>query len=886
MKDIFKFIIFDVIISIKKLRKMSRLLAVPLKKSSEVDMAGPLHTYISSTYSTDECPTDSYAIEEFNKLRNKVCCGPLDKQESGLQQLYRYYDQLVCIEGKLPLTPTEIPIPFKWKEAFERSLFGKASLTISSGSYEKACVLFNIAAMQSQVAAMQRLDDDDDLKLAARLFQQSAGIFAYLKDTVMSLVGQEPTIDMMPNTLAILSALMLAQAQEIFFLKASKDHNKPAVIAKIAAECAAMYYEVNKMLSKDNIKNLWEKAYLMSGKCFTFQALAQYYQSLLAKEAKEIGEELARLQYADELMVMAQEKLGPYANLLQTDLIHKAYLAAKKDNDFIYHERIPNIKAVPPIGKLAIAKITPLSHPLSAKPHKDIFEKLVPFAVQQALACYEVRRGEIVNAEIAKLREETNKLNELLTMVNLPTSLEDVCNADKVPPSIRQKSAKIISLGGVEALRRGVDSLPIHYRRNQEILDEAVRLLNEEKESDDQLRLQFKEKWTRMASEKLTEPLLQEIRKIEEVLESAKKADETIRQKLQTHSAGIETLSKVESDLCSTIPGLVDTLALPNSPIIKKLKELLAMTDKIKRDRKDLEVEFKNATCDMKPVFMQALSRSDFINEEELSKDKLDECFASLRKAANETIEMQEKVSHQILQALENCPFQDAVDKFVEEKGSLANNDRENVLRSLTKAYDAYLELNANVSEGTKVFYSDMTPLVLRLQQKVSDFCFARKTEKDDLMRDLQKNIINDVKEMPEKPPRRPPRPPPPSVATAQAADEVKLANAPNLHSAPLNQPTAAQYMPYPFGMLKPPNVLTNVPYYPTYPGGVSRQQTPYPVTISYPYPSGPVAPQYQHSMQPPAPAAPKDESFTDDEGVVENGKCYESALVVRGRGS
>ncbi|KRX75513.1 Apoptosis-linked interacting protein, partial [Trichinella sp. T6] len=839
-------------ISIKKLRKMSRLLAVPLKKSSEVDMAGPLHTYISSTYSTDECPTDSYAIEEFNKLRNKVCCGPLDKQESGLQQLYRYYDQLVCIEGKLPLTPTEIPIPFKWKEAFERSLFGRASLTISSGSYEKACVLFNIAAMQSQVAAMQRLDDDDDLKLAARLFQQSAGIFAYLKDTVMSLVGQEPTIDMMPNTLAILSALMLAQAQEIFFLKASKDHNKPAVIAKIAAECAAMYYEVNKMLSKDNIKNLWEKAYLMSGKCFTFQALAQYYQSLLAKEAKEIGEELARLQYADELMVMAQEKLGPYANLLQTDLIHKAYLSAKKDNDFIYHERIPNIKAVPPIGKLAIAKITPLSHPLSAKPHKDIFEKLVPVAVQQALACYEVRRGEIVNAEIAKLREETNKLNELLTMVNLPTSLEDVCNADKVPPSIRQKSAKIISLGGVEALRRGVDSLPIHYRRNQEILDEAVRLLNEEKESDDQLRLQFKEKWTRMASEKLTEPLLQEIRKIEEVLESAKKADETIRQKLQTHSAGIEILSKVESDLCSTIPGLVDTLALPNSPIIKKLKELLAMTDKIKRDRNDLEVEFKNATCDMKPVFMQALSRSDFINEEELSKDKLDECFASLRKAANETIEMQEKVSHQILQALENCPFQDAVDKFVEEKGSLANNDRENVLRSLTKAYDAYLELNANVSEGTK-FYSDMTPLVLRLQQKVSDFCFARKTEKDDLMRDLQKNIINDVKEMPEKPPRRPPRPPPPSVATAQPADEVKLANAPNLHSAPLNQPTAAQYMPYPFA----PNVLTNIPYYPTYPGGVSRQQTPYPVTISYPYPSGPVAPQYQHSMQPPAPAAP-----------------------------
>lgn len=35
---------------------------------------------------------------------------------------------------------------------------------------------------------------------------------------------------------------------------------------------------------------------MVNGKNFAFQALAQYQQSVVAKEAKEIGEELSRLQ--------------------------------------------------------------------------------------------------------------------------------------------------------------------------------------------------------------------------------------------------------------------------------------------------------------------------------------------------------------------------------------------------------------------------------------------------------------------------------------------------------------------------------------------------------------------------------------------------------------
>lgn len=98
---------------------------------------------------------------------------------------------------------------------------------ISSLAYERVCILFNIAALQSAVAASQTLDNDNGLKLAAKLFQQAAGIFSHLKSTIMVAIHQEPTPDLNPETLHALSALMLAQAQEIFVKKAvqGNEHN-------------------------------------------------------------------------------------------------------------------------------------------------------------------------------------------------------------------------------------------------------------------------------------------------------------------------------------------------------------------------------------------------------------------------------------------------------------------------------------------------------------------------------------------------------------------------------------------------------------------------------------------------------------------------------------
>ncbi|XP_019714785.1 programmed cell death 6-interacting protein-like, partial [Hippocampus comes] len=125
---------------------------------------------------------------------------------------------------------------------------------LASLGYEKTCVLFNAAALASQIAAEQNLDNDEGLKNAAKYYQLASGAFGHIKDTVLSALNREPTMDIAPETVGTLSIIMLAQAQEVFFLKATTDRMKDAIIAKLSNQAADFYGDAFKQCQyKDNL---------------------------------------------------------------------------------------------------------------------------------------------------------------------------------------------------------------------------------------------------------------------------------------------------------------------------------------------------------------------------------------------------------------------------------------------------------------------------------------------------------------------------------------------------------------------------------------------------------------------------------------------------------
>ena len=75
----------------------------------------------------------------------------------------------------------------------------------------------------------------DGIKVASKLFQQAAWVYENLLSLVTQLPAGQSSTDFNKETLTMNSNLCLAQAQYLFFKKASDAGMAPKVLAKIAA---------------------------------------------------------------------------------------------------------------------------------------------------------------------------------------------------------------------------------------------------------------------------------------------------------------------------------------------------------------------------------------------------------------------------------------------------------------------------------------------------------------------------------------------------------------------------------------------------------------------------------------------------------------------------
>uniref|UniRef100_A0A8C3AFC8 Programmed cell death 6 interacting protein n=1 Tax=Cyclopterus lumpus TaxID=8103 RepID=A0A8C3AFC8_CYCLU len=750
---------------------MATFISVPLKKSTEVDLVKPLSKFITASYPAGEEQGEYIrAVEELNKLRKNALGRPLDKHESSLEILLRYYDQLCAVEPKFPFSENQLCLTFTWKDAFDKgSLFG-GSVKLGNGA------------------------------------------FGHIKDTVLSALNREPTMDISPETVGTLKLIMLAQAQEVFFLKATSDKMKDAVIAKLANQAADFYGEACKQCQyKDNLPK--EVLSVLAAKHTIMQANAELHQSVTSKQKKHFGEEIARLQRSAELVKTVASGYDEYVSVKDlSEKINRALVAAKKDNDFIYHDRVPEVKDLEHIGKAALVKATTITYPLSLK-FADLFEKMVPMVVQQSMSVYTQRKAETVNRLVGTMRETTNLCNGVLASLNLPAALEDL-SGDSIPQSIAEKARAVVQLGGLQSIEQLIKDLPELLTRNREILDESLKMLDDEETTDSDLRTKFNQRWNRTPSGDLYKPLRAEGANFRNILDKAVQADQVVRDRYTTHCDMIALLCKPENELNAAIPSANPTKTLQGNEVVNVLRSQLAQLDEMKKERETLEGEIKAVTFDMSTSFLMALSQDGAINEEQLSLSQLDQLYSAYNQRVQATLRTQEELLGQV---------QTSHQEFSSLKQSNTEaNQREEVLKKLASAHDSYVEISNNLREGTK-FYNDLTEILLKFQNKCSDIVFARKTERDELLKDLQQSIAREPSAPsfnvpayqsnpavsaggPTPAPRTakplpPARPPPPSI-TPQAAFTPPInappTGPPNSNPPPLAAPTQAQGPPYP----------------------------------------------------------------------------------------
>lgn len=96
----------------------------------------------------------------------------------------------------------------------------------------------------------------------------------------------------------------------------------------------------------------------------------------------------------------------------------------------------------------------------------------------------------------------------------------------------------------------------------------------------------------------------------------------------------------------------------------------------------------------MSDAFSKSYSESGVVNEEKISNDKIQELFHPLKQKVEQSLKKQEQVMAEV---------ETWNKKFCEEKQGSGSEDREDFLKLLATAYDAFLSLEENLNEGTKV---------------------------------------------------------------------------------------------------------------------------------------------------------------------------------------
>ncbi|KAM7212147.1 pH-response regulator protein palA/prr-1 [Rhypophila decipiens] len=726
----------------------NNILSIPFRKSSHTSLSAAIQKYISTKY--DQHPDMfRHDLEVVDNLRRDAV-NIREAHDVGIKKLQTYAGQLVWMGGKFPI---DIGADFTWYPAL--GYHTEHPLAANNLKYELMNILFNLAALYSQLAFAANRQTSEGLKSAASSFSKAAGVLTHMKNEVLpELRMANPPDDMDEATLESLIQLFLAQSQECFWVKAAMDSYKDASIARLAARVSDLYNLAREAaVRSEAISSTW--IHHMSAKHHHFAAAAQYRAARDCLEKRKYGEEVARL--IDSLACVNEglkECKGKYLTKAVVDDLHglkrrveEDLKRAEKDNDMLY------LHAVPPKSDLkileranmAVARIPPeVAKPFDFLGDKAefgpaLFTKLVPFAVHVAVSIYEERRDRLVNNNIiTELETLTDKLHGILSDLNLPGSLQALEKPLGLPGTLVQHAEEIRQADALNRLQRGFADINKLCASDRAVFEEGRALLAAEEEEDNALRRKFgTQRWNRPESRLDPTPnggakLWNQAAEIDGYFASSTSSDGVVREKYAAVQETLAVLASSDRVIMDYIPNSRRTeIPEPLKPALTRLRG--AYNDVLRlesRRRKRVEsLKTRCRTDDIKTDILAEAARLErtYPNTQIVAahfEDFFDKRLDTLYEPDVEAIEKEAADQEKIL-----TDVQRANREFESQKKSVGGNaEREKALQRLDNAYYKYKEIVNNVEVGRK-FYNDLSRIVEQFRNQARQWVNERRKD-------------------------------------------------------------------------------------------------------------------------------------------------------------
>ncbi|VDO30800.1 unnamed protein product [Onchocerca flexuosa] len=269
------------------------------------NFSSQIKEYILLHYQDDPVNYDG-AISEIENMRSKL--SRLLPDSETLNILKRYYAQLCLMKNRFPMEKGDtINVAFSW---MDKSSDTSTAAVFEDINYELACVMYNIGAVHGAIAANESRIDLD------------------------------------------------AQAQECLLEKSIIDHRKNIVIAKLAIHLRDVYMQCREHFDFTGLSDMssrykeWLRTCIVKSEMYG--AIAMLHLGFQAEDDNKMGFRVSYFDFALGHVTAAMKQVEKdkreslkEAVIFLNDIILGKQRNAKKENDFIYHDRIPKPEELP-----------------------------------------------------------------------------------------------------------------------------------------------------------------------------------------------------------------------------------------------------------------------------------------------------------------------------------------------------------------------------------------------------------------------------------------------------------------------------------------------------------------------------------------------------------
>ncbi|KAI6208403.1 BRO1 domain-containing protein [Aphelenchoides besseyi] len=560
--------------------------------------------YISQHYQND--PNNfNKAFNELNEMRDRML--QMNDEQEMICVLKRYFAQLSMMKNRFPMElDGEAAVDFAW---IDQSCDMQMPIVIPDINFEICCVMYNIGCLHAAIAAAQPRSNGETTKIAFAHFQYAAWPFKYLRDQLHA--QRCGLIDFDTRALTFYVNVMLAQGLEVMLEKALTEKRSPGTISCLALRIRQFYDScgaliADKSFASDAMPSSRYKSWtqLCAIKGGIYGSIFYYARGRLFDEVKEsdkkrefgiaVGYYKAGLDLINETMTIAgkdkREGLKQVVEYIK-EVITQREQTARKENDFIYHERVPNLSDLKeleekekeekdePKDLVNAVAFDPMDPSIAGE---DLFKELLPTAVIEIVSMYEEKKAELRRKVLNDCEKKDQELDTFLLKLQL-----NKLNLDQPGDIQRLPDELLTCYGEFSSQPNCINDLLEKFYELSTKQSNAERLLSD-------LWYQMRGVTNpRVTSDEGYQTFLKKLNEYSEAHQEGRKNNTELQKTLESLTEDLKMFSLSLPQLSNLICG--NPIESVQSTEAKELRRLLDKVDEMKRQRLRLIADLRES---------------------------------------------------------------------------------------------------------------------------------------------------------------------------------------------------------------------------------------------------------------------------------------------------